>query len=246
MEQSTNEAISSFDLWREPWIQVESADTALRWASIQEVLRQAHTIQTIYEPSPLVIVGIHRLLTAILQDIYNPQAISDLESLWQIGHFSPEKINAFGQKYSNKFDIFSKTDPFYQTSDLPITPEKISETKTTAYLIPEMPSGSNVIHFTHLNQSDYVLCTNVLPEGLQFYLLLHLPVEQGSNLQSTAFHTIYILPGGKNLFESLALSLITRDFQPKVSDPSETEAWWGKPSIVMKSRKSHVLDISIV
>ncbi len=30
MEQSTNEAISSFDLWREPWIQVESADTALR------------------------------------------------------------------------------------------------------------------------------------------------------------------------------------------------------------------------
>ncbi len=48
---------------------------------------------------------------------------------------------------------------------------------------------------------------------------------------------IYILPGGKNLFESLALSLITRDFQPKVSDPSETEAWWGKPSIVMKSKE---------
>jgi CRISPR system Cascade subunit CasA len=236
MQRLTNVTTPSFDLWREPWIQVESTNSGLKWMNIQEVLLQAQTLQDIYEPSPLVVVGIHRLLTAILQDIFKPLALSDLEGLWNTGHFSPEKIIAFGQKYSNKFDIFSETDPFYQTGDLPIAPEKISDTKTTAYLIPEMPSGSNIIHFTHLNQSDYVLCPICAAGGL--VVLPAFATSGGSGIKPSinGVPPIYILPGGKNLFESLVLSLITRLFQPQVSDPNDTEAWWGKPSIVMKSK----------
>jgi CRISPR system Cascade subunit CasA len=237
MQQLTRVTTPSFNLWREPWILVESNDSGLRRVSIQEILLTAHTLQTIYEPSPLVVVGIHRLLTAILQDIYQPRAISDLEKLWNIGHFEPEKVLDFELKYSDRFDIFSETDPFYQSRDLPTIPEKKSDTKTSAYLIPEMPSGSNIIHFTHLNQSDYVLCPTCCAGGL--VVLPAFATSGGSGIKPSinGVPPIYILPGGKNLFESLALSLITRNFQPKVSDPKDTEAWWSKPAIVMKSKE---------
>jgi len=237
MQRLTNISTLSFDLWREPWIQVETADSGLRWMNIQEVLLQAQTLQAIYEPSPLVVVGIHRLLTAILQDIFKPSAITDLESIWNNGYFAPEKIIAFGKKYSNKFDIFSGADPFYQSGDLPLIPEKKSETKTSAYLIPEMPSGSNIIHFTHLNQSDYVLCPTCAAGGLVVIPAFATSGGSGIKPSINGVPPIYILPGGKNLFESLTLSLVTRNFQPKVSDPNDAEAWWGKPSIVMKSKE---------
>ncbi|MCB0109796.1 MAG: type I-E CRISPR-associated protein Cse1/CasA, partial [Caldilineaceae bacterium] len=59
----------TFNLWTEPWITVETYDGGTVLTSIFDVLLNAHTYKDIYDPSPLVIVGIHRLLTAIVQDI---------------------------------------------------------------------------------------------------------------------------------------------------------------------------------
>ena len=72
----------AFNLWAEPWITLERADGALEQAGIGETLLQASEIRAIYDPSPLVIVGVHRLLTAILQDTFDPRRPPDLRRLW--------------------------------------------------------------------------------------------------------------------------------------------------------------------
>ena len=68
----SNENSPSFNLWNEPWIGLER-DGKMTQHSICDTLLNAHDYVAIYDPSPLVVVGIHRLFTAILQDALNPQ-----------------------------------------------------------------------------------------------------------------------------------------------------------------------------
>ena len=75
----TNNDFPSFNLWTERWIALEDTRGELRQHGIREALVHTHEYAAIYDPSPLVIVGIHRLLTAILQDALNPQENADLE-----------------------------------------------------------------------------------------------------------------------------------------------------------------------
>ena len=102
-----NENIPSFNLWTEPWIALER-DGILTQHSIREALLNAHNYFAIYDPSPLVVVGIHRLLTAILQDALNPQENHDLEQLWKDGKFPAENNTLIGLTCSRKTSRFFK------------------------------------------------------------------------------------------------------------------------------------------
>ncbi len=234
MQLPTKMGAPSFNLWLEPWIQMETADGQFLRMNIQEALLEAHTLRTIYEPSPLFIVGIHRLLTAILQDAIKPESNADLEALWKEGRFSKDKVDDFSKKYLHKFDIFSESDPFFQSGDLPLTPEKRSEAKTSAYLIPETPSGTNIVHFAHGEQSDHVLCPSCAASGLIAVPAFATSGGAGIKPSINGVPPIYIIPLGSNLFESLVLSLVSSDYQPRVANPLDQDAWWRKPSIVQK------------
>ena len=104
-------------------------------------------VRSFYDPSPLTVVGIHRLLSAILQSIYDPQSLDDIAELLEQGRFEQFRLDAFGTQYGARFSLFDATDPFMQTSDVPASPGK--EAKTVAYLLAELPSGTNRIHFQH-------------------------------------------------------------------------------------------------
>ena len=86
----------TFNLWTEPWITLERADGALEDVGIEQALLESHCFRAIYDPSPLVVVGIHRLLAAILQDALDPQRPGDLAGLWREERFSEETIREFG------------------------------------------------------------------------------------------------------------------------------------------------------
>lgn len=234
MQLPNNKGAPSFNLWLKPWIQVERMDGTIVRMNIRDVLEEAQLLRTIYEPSPLFVVGIHRLLTAILQDAMKPDSNADLEEFWKIGHFPKDKIQEFGEKFQHKFDLFSENDPFYQSGDIPLVPEKRGETKTSAYLIPEIPSGTNIVHFTHGDQSDLILCPSCAAGGLVTVPAFATSGGAGIKPSINGVPPIYIIPLGSCLFDSLVLSLITRDYQPNVADPLDKEAWWGKPSIVQK------------
>jgi len=70
----------SFDLWTMPWIGLEREDGGIERAGIEQTLLRAHEFRGIFEVSPLVVVGIHRLLTAILQQIFSPGSEEELKN----------------------------------------------------------------------------------------------------------------------------------------------------------------------
>lgn len=242
-----NEFSPSFNLWSEDWITLECADGQLVDVSIQKALLEADRFVAIYDPSPLVVVGIHRLLTAILQDAINPQENGDLELIWQAGFFPADKINEFAQQYADRFDLFSPDKPFLQSADLPLFPktkDELKQKKPVAKLFPETPSGTEVAHYRHRMEDEIVLS----PASAALGLIIMPPFMSsggggGEFMPSIngAPPPIYVLPGGRSLFESLFASLIART-QLEDQLIKKDMAWWKRPApvIIEKSKKKKV------
>ena len=115
-----NESVEfHFDLWSEPWIGVEIARGQIEKVGIGQALQQAHEYRGLFDSSPLVVVGIHRLLTAILQDIFSPQTFKELLGLLSLKQLPGEKVAFFHIQYGDRFDLFSPDRPFYQSVDVP-------------------------------------------------------------------------------------------------------------------------------
>jgi CRISPR system Cascade subunit CasA len=223
----------SFNLWTEPWITVEEPDGTLAQASIEDVLLRAGYIRALYDPSPLVIVGMHRLLTAILQDALNPQRPGDLHRLRAEGCFPESVVRAFGEQYAHRFDLFAEEVPFLQSADLPRKPPK-KGAKTVTYLMPQIPAGSLVTHYRHGVAEDNVFCPACAAQGLLTIPAFATSGGAGIRPSINGVPPIYVLPGGETLFESLAASLVLPAYQPRVASNTEDAAWWKREPIVRR------------
>jgi len=236
-----DENAPTFNLWTEPWIVLEHPHGELSQHSISDVLAWAHEYTAIYDPSPLVVVGIHRLLIAILQDALDLRENSDLDRLWLNGKFPKDKIEEFGRQYTDRFDLFSRDKPFFQSADLPIFPDekdrKIS--KPIAQLFPETPSGSLVTHYRHTTDEEQVFSPAVVALGL--VTIPPFITSGGAGLMPSinGVPPIYVLPSGRTLFESLAASLLTEHWLDKYVSVQNDLAWWKRtiPVVVQESKK---------
>ncbi len=231
----------TFNLWSELWITVEQPSTQLDTLNPQDVLTHAHQIHALYDSSPLVVAAVHRLLVAILQDIYQPQHPPDLVALWQHGRFHPEKIIEFGHRYADRFDLFSEDAPFLQTSDLSLQPAKEDKAKPVAYLLQEQSAGTAVTHYNHAYDASQTFCAHCAAKGLLLTPPFASSGGAGIKPSINGVPPIYVFPGGDTLFDSLTASLTTPAYQPT---PSQTvkkdEAWWQRP-LPVTIGKSHEL-----
>jgi len=216
---------------------VEQPSGDIHTVSIAEILTNAHNIRAIYDPSPLVVVGIHRLLVAILQTIYSPQNPRHLVEIWRDKKFIPEKVNDFGTEYADRFDLFAEDVPFYQTSDISLEPTKENKAKSVGYLFQEQPAGTAVTHYNHSYDANLTLCSHCAVKGLLIMPAFASSGGAGIKPSINGVPPIYVLPGGEHLFHSLVASLATPAFQPGAN--SDGGAWWQRPSpiIVEKSRE---------
>ena len=253
---TTNEPVPSFNLWTEPWITLQQRDGTLVQRSIQQALHDAPHYVAIHDPSPLVVVGIHRLLVAVLQAALNPQENADLNDLWEAGEFPPQKLDAFAARYADRFDIFSPDKPFLQSADLPLFPTSKQELKdrtSAARLFPDTPSGTEVTHYRHAVEDDCVLCPADAAKGL-----IMIPPFASSGARGLRGYylipsingvpPIYVLPGGQSLFESLAASLIRPTYYPTVPRDDGDLPWWERntPTTVVSSEKGKASQITAV
>jgi len=199
---------------------------------IEQTLLRAHEFAFIYEPSPLVVVGVHRLLTAILQETIAPRRPPDLEKLWQAGQFLAEVVREFGGQYAGRFDLFSPDAPFMQSADLPLQPDKRDKAKSVVYLTPEMPAGTGVTHYRHGTQDVHFFCPACVAGGLVAMPAFATSGGAGIKPSINGVPPIYVLPGGRSLFESLFSSLLLPEYQPEVASPEQDAAWWARQPIV--------------
>ena len=230
----------SFNLWTEPWITVEQRDGALAEMSLEQTLLHAPELRAIHDPSPLVVVSIHRLLTAVLQDIFDPQEDKDLKVLWKAGHFSEAKIHAFGEQYAHRFDLFSETEPFLQSADIPLQPEK--KTWDIALLFQKLPTGTFVIHYQHGLASEQAFCPTCAARGLVTIPAFASSGGAGIKPSINGVPPIYVLPGGETLFEQLWASLMLPEFQPQAVSTMEDQVWWRREPVV--AYKGSVTEVS--
>jgi len=219
-------SVPTFNLWNEQWIELECSEGGTERRSIQQALLQAHEFMSIYEPSPLVVVDIHRLLVAIVQAALNPQKNADLKRLWQTGRLPATVIQDFGAQYVERFDLFSTSAPFLQSGDLPLQAGKGDRIKTVAYLIAEIPAGTEITHYRHGAEDAQVFCPACAAAGLVTIPPFATSGGAGIKPSINGVPPIYVLPGGRSLFESLAASLLRPDYQPNMLVREQDEPWW--------------------
>jgi CRISPR system Cascade subunit CasA len=226
--------LPSYSLWSEPWIGLERKSGGVEWTGIGQALVQAHDFLRIYEQSPLVIVGIQRLLTAILQAVLKPQFNADLEHLWKADRFPEEKIRAFAGQYEHCFDLFSAEMPFLQSADLALKPVKGDPLKTVAYLMPELPSGTAITHYRHGAEENQVFCPRCAAGGLTAMPAFATSGGAGIKPSINGVPPLYLLPGGNNLFESLLAGLVTPGYMPRAASRAEDRPWWERAALVKR------------
>lgn len=223
-----------FNLWDDPWIRVLRPDGEREELGIRSTLQRAHELRALHDPSPLTVAGIHRLLTAILQAIYQPQELAQIAALLDAGRFDAAKIDAFGTQFRQRFGLFDPTAPFMQTADAPVAPGK--DAKTVAYLLAEVPAGTNRAHFHHVTDDAHRLCPACCARALVVVPAFASSGGAGIKPSINGVPPMYLLPIGATLMQSLARSLTVLDFQPASADPfrPDESAWCGA-SIVPKA-----------
>lgn len=217
----------SFDLWSERWIGVLRPDGGREEVGIEQCLTRAHEFASLSDRSPLVVAGTQRLLAAVAQAIFDPQELADLADLLNAGQFDPGRVAAFGARWTGHFDLFASDQPFLQTSDVPLAPTKGDKPKTVAYLLPEVPSGTAVVHFRHAYDDEQRLCPACATAGLVTLPAFATSGGAGIKPSINGVPPLYVLPAGDSLFEALALSLIVPTYQPRVRTDRDEPAWAG-------------------
>ncbi len=220
------EELPSFNLWSEMWIDVEAPQGTMEKTSIEKILTNAPKYRALFDPSPLVIVSIHRLLVAILQDIFQPEYEEDLIELWESKALSPAKLEQFGREYAYRFDLFSEETPFLQSADIPLYPDKKGQGKSVGYLLQEQPAGTAVTHYNHTYDASQILCAACCAKGLLTIPAFASSGGAGIKPSINGVPPIYIIPGGETYYHSLIASLTTPHFQPEVADTQNDTPWW--------------------
>jgi CRISPR system Cascade subunit CasA len=229
------DAVPIFNLWTEPWITLECADGQTERLGIEQTLLCSHEFKGIYDPSPLVVVGIHRLLVAVLQAALQPQKSADLKRVWSEGRFPIKKLKEFSDRYAQRFDLFSVDAPFLQSADLPIHAEKGA--KPVAYLYPDIPAGIGITHYRHGAEDSHILCPSCAARGLVVIPAFATSGGAGIKPSINGVPPIYVIPGGQNLFASLAASLVLPTYQPEVADANRDTAWWERSPHVKRGEE---------
>jgi CRISPR system Cascade subunit CasA len=225
----------SFNLWRDPWIQLEKPGGEITRTGIEQALIEADGFRGLYETSPLVVAGIHRMLTAVLQHAFCPQSNGDLTRIRKAGKFQVETILEFGANYAHRFELFSQVAPFLQSADLPLNAGK--DAKTIAYLAPEIPAGTAVTHFRHGSDTKQAFCPACASGCLVAMPAFATSGGSGIKPSINGVPPVYVLPSGGSLFESLALSLICPAYFPPTATKSNDLSWWVREPIVRRSEE---------
>jgi len=223
--------------------------------SLQEALLEAHTYRGIHDDSPLVTISLHRLLLAVIYRCWSGMTSAQWaviwEDLWSQGRFPTERIEAYRQRWEDRFDLFDNRYPFYQVSDLTIAGRHPISPITR--LAVEHATGNNATLFDHHYDdrparyssaftARKLLATQAFAVGGG--------VSGAARLYETIFRRPYSTHGpltncvvsylqGATLFHTLMLNLVPVDVRPEDLPPWEFEAAGSAHEIMQRYQSNH-------
>lgn len=141
--------MSRFNLIDEKWIPVRFPDGSRDELGIRDILLQAKEIAAIEDPSPLVVVALHRFLLAVLyRALEGPTDIDKAKALFKEG-LPSEKITAYLGKWRDRFWLFDEKYPFWQVPTF--EPKKW---RAWAALAVEYNADTAKVLFDHTNEVE--------------------------------------------------------------------------------------------
>ncbi len=193
----------TFDLRSRKWIPVVWDDPERKpdLLGLREVLLQAHRLREIRDPLPLSEFGLYRLLIALVLDIFRPEDTLDLGELLQAGSLDAAKVDAYFERWGDRFDLFHPGRPFLQTPDM--AGEK---PKPLAALLPSLPSGTNAFHFHRRRETEFGVDAAVAARLLTTLAPFMTAGGAGLSPSINGAPPWYVLVRGNTLLQTLLLN----------------------------------------
>ena len=135
----------TYNLVEEPFLLAKGKDGIIRTYGLRELLRNAHHLQDMSDPSPLVQVATLRLLLTIMYAACQEEDGENLtktcwKKIWSAGRLPEERIDAYLEQWLHRFDLFDDHFPFFQVADLEMKkPKMLSEMALEANRDPIAP-----------------------------------------------------------------------------------------------------------
>jgi len=200
----------SFNVLEEPWIPVVRPDGSREELGILPCLEQAHRLQEIRDPSPIIEFGLYRLLVALILDALiqadeRPEDPLDLKELIDGEEFDRDVLKAYVDQCGDVFDLFHPERPFLQT-----VVEK-GKAKPLAAMYPAVASGTNVSHWDHQGEDQVSVTAQEAARLLATVAPFMTAGGAGLSPSINGAPAIYALPVGASLFETTVMNLPLRD-----------------------------------
>lgn len=196
--------MASFNLLTEPWIPVLHNSGLITEGSILEVLENAHNLLSISDPSPIVELGLYRLLTAFVMDAYGVSNLDDLICLLQEEVFNSNTVRGYVEEAGrNRFDLFDSERPFYQISK---EEAENLQVQSVAALMRHLPSGSFDTHFHHIAEEGQEWSPATCARALASIPAFMTAGGRGYSPSINGNPPWYVLVRGKNLFQTIVLN----------------------------------------
>lgn len=227
----------SFDLTDEPWIPCETPDGSVVELGTREVLRRAHELRSIADPSPLVGVALHRHLLAVLHRAYDGPAHMDAwAEIYEAGRFEPTLVDEYLDRVEDRMDLFHSERPFGQARGLveqfgadPIDMMTLERRSwgTGRELFQHRPAGSRTA-LTPAEAARALLAYHAFDTG-------GLVKKRGEPTSASAAPLLggaFVLLRGSSLFETLTLNLLRYDpanSRPIPGSSDDAPAWERPP-----------------
>ena len=132
-----------FDLANEPWLPVRLAGGEADEVSLRSALLRAHEITGLDLEFPTQEPALLRLLLACCYRAFEgPADDAGWRELWDAPQLPAERVDAYFDRWSGRFDLFSELAPFFQSPGL--EPAGKGGVKPASKLVAHAPSGNNV------------------------------------------------------------------------------------------------------
>ena len=229
----------NYNLITEEWIPCRLLDGSMVHHGIRKTLEKSHEIMEIYDNTPIVTGGIHRLLLAILHRNLGPGSFRNWMKMLQFGKWNMESIGTYLDRWEHRFDLFDRERPFYQSGGF----EAKKQTPINKLAL-DKAAGNTVVLFDHSRDDQPTPVTPARAAGLLVgFHAFALAGGKGGRfftVDGTSFNPYYkngpvkavmVLVKGKNLFETLVFNLIEYDPSSDKPLPCRTDDLpvWERP-----------------
>ena len=199
---------TSFNLIDEAWIPVIAGHGEIRELSVRDMLAEAPNLREIACDTPIQSTAILPLALAILHRVFGPRDFKAWQNLWRARSFDMTAIDAYLERWRERFDLFHAERPFMQVPDARVDP------KSMIHLVH--PMGNTATLFAHVSDSAGL---TLAPAEAARHLLaacyfrtagLGPSIDrQRVNFKDSAFaRGVIFWARGATLFETLLLNLI--------------------------------------